>query len=93
MLISTPKQAMIILILWLTRIGGAIFTIGGLGFFILAWVDHTVVPAAMGTVVIAFGLFITSIRMTPDGGLEYGLYRSRRETPRKQTLSSSSRDV
>ena len=65
-------------VLWLTRIGGAVFALGGLGFFVVAWQDGTFAPVAMGLATLAFGIVCMSIRRTQEGGLEYGLENAMR---------------
>ena len=68
-------------VIWLTRIGGALFVLGGIGFFVLAWNDRSVIPFLMGFVPLAFGVVCMSVRRTQEGGLEYGLFRrSRRKS-------------
>ena len=74
----TPPRIIVTVVMWLARVGGAIFAVAGLGFFVSAWVERSVGLVAMGVITIAFGLFIMSIRATPTGSLEYGLFRSRR---------------
>ena len=55
------KRLVIQIVLWLTRIAGAVFVIGGIGFFVTAWMDKSLIPVIMGSITIAFGVVIASI--------------------------------
>jgi hypothetical protein len=68
----------LIAVMWLTRIAGTVFALGGLGFFVVAWQDKSLSPVAMGLGALAFGVACTSIRRSHDGGLEYGFFRRTR---------------
>jgi cadmium resistance protein CadD (predicted permease) len=71
-------QLFLLLILWLTRLGGALFLVVGLGFFVVAFVDRSLVPVLMGLFPVAFGLVAISTRMRSDGtNFEYGLFHRR----------------
>jgi hypothetical protein len=76
-----PPRTIVTMVMWFTRVGGAIFVVGGLGFFVSAWVERSIGLISMGAIAIAFGLFIMSIRATPGGSLEYGLFRAWRSLP------------
>jgi hypothetical protein len=68
----------LIAVMWLTRIAGTVFALGGLGFFVAAWQDKSSALVAMGLAVLAFGLACISIRRSHDGRLEYGFFRRTR---------------
>ena len=72
------RQAFILIVLWGTRILGALFVVGGLGFFVTAWVEHSLIPIAMGVITVGFGIWGASVRATSTGGLDYRLFRPRR---------------
>jgi hypothetical protein len=74
----TPWRSFLLILIWLTRVAGAVITGCGLSFFVLAWTERSVAPVAMGVITIGIGLVIVSIRGTSTGGLEYGLFRRRR---------------
>jgi hypothetical protein len=77
-LFSKASQGFLLLILWLTRIAGAVFIAGSLGFLVLAWVERSIGPVVMALIPMSFGAFAMSVRLTPDGaGLEYGILRRR----------------
>jgi hypothetical protein len=44
---------------------------------ILARVEHSIAPVAMGVMTVGIGLVVVSIRGTSNGSLEYGLFRRR----------------
>jgi hypothetical protein len=72
-----PWRSFLVVIIWLTRAAGAVITVCGISFFVLAWAEHSIAPVAMGVITIGVGLVIVSIRGTSDGSLEYGLFRRR----------------
>jgi hypothetical protein len=72
-----PWHNFLLIIIWLARVGGAVITVCGLGFFVLAWADRSIAPVVMGLITIIVGLIIVSIRSTSNGGIEYGLFRRR----------------
>jgi HAMP domain-containing protein len=71
------RQAIILVVLWGTRVLGALFVVGGLAFFVTAWVERSLIPMAMGVVTIGFGMWAASVRATSTGGLDYRLFRRR----------------
>lgn len=73
-------RANIQVVMWLTRVAGVAFVIAGLGFFIAAIVERSVVPVAMGLPTIAFGMVAASIHAPSPDRLEYKLLRLRRKT-------------
>ena len=76
----TPWRSFSLVIIWLTRIGGAVITVCGISFLVLAWAERSIAPVVMGVITVGIGLVIISIRGTPNGNIEYGLFRS--EKPR-----------
>jgi uncharacterized membrane protein YwaF len=74
----TPGRSLSLVIIWLTRIGGAIVSICGISFFVLAWAERSIAPVVMGVITVGLGLVVASIRCTPNGNIEYGLFRSRK---------------
>ena len=74
-----PWRNFLLVIIWLTRVAGAVITVCGISFFVLAWADRSIAPVAMGVITIGIGLIIVSIRSTSNGGIEYGLFRRRRQ--------------
>ena len=75
---SRTSRKFILLIMWLTRIVGAAFIVGGLGFLLVAWRERSIIPAVMALLPVGFGVFAMSIRASPGAGVEYGLFRRRR---------------
>jgi xanthine/uracil permease len=69
--------SVLLVIIWLTRIGGAVIAICGISFFVLAWVERSLSPVVMGVITLGIGLVVISIRGTSNGGIEYGLFRPR----------------
>jgi cadmium resistance protein CadD (predicted permease) len=69
------RQAFIRVVLWGTRVLGALFVIGGVAFFVTAWVEQSVIPIALGVIAIGFGVWAASVRATSTGGLDYRLFR------------------
>jgi hypothetical protein len=65
-------------IIWLIRFAGSTLAAGGLGLFVLAWPERSATLIAMGVATIAAGVFFMMIRATENGGIEYGLFRSKR---------------
>jgi ABC-type phosphate transport system permease subunit len=63
------------LVVWLTRIGGVVLGLLGVGFFVSAWRDRSLGLAAVGIAVIAIGVVLLSIRIDSDGRPEYRLLR------------------
>lgn len=76
----TARQTIIRLVMWLTRIGGGVFALLGMGFFVAAWRDRSIGLVLMGIIVIAVGTALISIRLAPGDRLEYGLFRRNRPT-------------
>ena len=79
-IVATLKRANIRIVLWLTRIAGVVVIIAGLGFFVTAVVERSLVPVAMGLVTITFGTVIISIHAPSPDRLEYKLLRLRRKS-------------
>ena len=79
-IVTKLKRANIRIVLWLTRIAGVVVIIAGLGFFVTAVVERSLVPVAMGLVTITFGTVITSIHAPSPDRLEYKLLRLRRKS-------------
>jgi hypothetical protein len=73
-----PWRSVLPVIVWLTRFVGGSLAAGGLGFFVLAWPDRSVTLIALGVVTIAAGFLFMTIRSTGGGGIEHGLFRSRK---------------
>jgi hypothetical protein len=63
------------LLIWLTRIGGAVFALLGVGFFVSAWQERSWAPILFGILAIAIGIVVLSFRIGPDGRPEYRLLR------------------
>jgi hypothetical protein len=84
-IVTKLKRANIRIVLWLTRIAGVVVIIAGLGFFVTAVVERSLVPVAMGLVTITLGTIIISIHAPSPDRLEYKLLRlwrrSRVKTP------------
>jgi hypothetical protein len=74
-IVTKLKRANIRIVLWLTRIAGVVVVIAGLGFFVTAVVERSLVPVAMGLVTIIFGAVIISIHAPSPDRLEYKLLR------------------
>jgi hypothetical protein len=74
------KRANIKIVLRLTRIAGVAIVIAGLGFFVAALIEKSVVPVAMGLVTITFGVVIVSIHAPSPDRLEYRLLRLKRRS-------------
>jgi xanthine/uracil permease len=68
-----PWRSFLPVTVWLTRVGGAVITVCGISFFVLAWAERSIAPVVMGVIAVGIGLVIDSIRGTSNGGLEYGL--------------------
>jgi hypothetical protein len=79
-IIANLKSINIKIVLWLTRIAGAAVVIAGLGFFITAVVERSMVPVAMGLVTVTFGVVIASIHAPSPDRLEYRLLRLKRRS-------------
>jgi hypothetical protein len=79
-IVTKLKRANIRIVLWLTRIAGVVVIIAGLGFFVTAVVERSLVPVAMGLVTITFGTVIISIHAPSPDRLEYKLLRLRRKS-------------
>ncbi len=80
------RQAFIQVVLWGTRALGALFVVGGVAFFVTAWVERSVIPIAMGVITIGFGVWAASVRATSMGGLD-----SRRPTkPSERNIANES---
>jgi hypothetical protein len=78
--ITRVKRVNIKIIVWLTRIAGAVFVVGGLAFFVTALVERSWVPVAMGLVTIIFGAVVVSINAPTADTVEYRLLRLRRKS-------------
>ena len=74
-IIATIKRANIKIVKWLTRIAAAVVVIAGTSFFILAVVERSLVPVAMGLVTIIFGVVVVSVYAPSPDRLEYKLLR------------------
>ena len=73
----TYRSTIIIAVMWLTRISGGVFVIGGLSCFVSAWMEHAPGLMWIGFPIITFGTFIMSVRPSATGDLEYGLFKRR----------------
>lgn len=69
------RDIMVVLVMWLTRAGGVVLSIGGLGFFVSAWQAHFLALVALGIIALEIGATLTSIRASQGNRLEYGLFR------------------
>jgi multidrug efflux pump subunit AcrA (membrane-fusion protein) len=69
-----PWRSFLLVIIWLTRIAGAVITVCGISFFVLAWAERSVTPVVMGLITVGIGFVVISIRATATGRLEYGLF-------------------
>jgi uncharacterized membrane protein YoaK (UPF0700 family) len=63
------------LVIWLTRVGGVVLGLLGVGFFVSAWQDRSLWLVAFGILVIAIGIVLLSFRIGSDGRPEYRLLR------------------
>ena len=72
------RRAIVLAVVWLCRIGGAIFCVAGVGCFVTARTERSMVPVLFGIVAIAFGAVVASVRATRGGGVEYGIFQLRR---------------
>jgi hypothetical protein len=75
----TYSSIIVVLVKWLTRIGGVAFLALGVAAIVDGvWHGGFLGHLLIGTLAIAFGGICVSIRSTSVGGLEYGLLRRKR---------------
>jgi hypothetical protein len=74
------RQVIVWLVMWLTRLAGAIFVFFGLDCFVTAWQERAASLVVMGIITIAFGAVMLSIRIVSGHRLQYGLFRPRRRS-------------
>jgi len=75
----TYSQSIVTAVKWLTRVGGAVFVVLGLGAIGEGiWHGGILGQFTIGIFAIAFGVVCLSIRNTSGGRLEYGLFRRRK---------------
>ena len=71
------RRTIVSIVMWLTRVFGAVFVVAGLSCFVSAWMERTLDLIWLGIPIIAFGVFTMSVRASPTGDLEYGLLKRR----------------
>lgn len=63
------------LVIWLTRIGGGVLGLLGVGSFVSAWQDRSLGLVVFGILAITIGIVLLSFRIGSDGRPEYRLLR------------------
>jgi hypothetical protein len=69
------RLLLIHLVVWLTRIGGVVIGLLGVGFFVSAWQGRSLGLAGIGLAVFAIGAVMLSVRIGSHGRPEYQLLR------------------
>lgn len=63
------------LVIWLTRIGGVVLGLFGVGFFVSAWLARSLALVLFGIFAIAIGIVLLSFHIGSDGRPGYRLLR------------------
>jgi glucose uptake protein GlcU len=77
--VISPPYILTQVVVWFTRAAGAVFVLGGLGFFVAAWTERSLVLVVLGIITGVIGAVLISVAVSQDHRIVYRLLRWTRQ--------------